>query len=507
MGLMKSLHAFAAAVLIAVLPGCGGSSDEIKSIEKIDDLNNSKIGLQLGTIADLIATDIEKENSGNTTVIRYNKTQEAVLALTQGKIDAVIVDSQPAAAYVQNNNDLKIVDVGFEPEDYALVIAKNRNDLKHEVEQAIAELKNNGVLAKIVDSYIGPEGNRSPRYAPEQIPDDHFVGKLRVGTNATFPPYEFFEGGKTVGIDIDIMRAISDKMKMRMEIVEMEFDSIIMAVQTGKIDIGAAGFTITEERKKNVDFSTPYTQSKQVVIVRAGSADASGSIAEKFQQSFIDDDRWKFIAKGLWTTIVITVFSGIIGVTIGLIVANVRLARDRADSRSKWLAFADWVCRVYVTVFRGVPMMIQQLLVYYVAFASTAIDPVVAAIVAFGLNAGAYSSEAIRAGLLSVDIGQFEAGRSLGFTYTQTLRYIVIPQSMRTALPAMCNEFIALLKESAIVGYIGLIDLTRAGDIIRSTTYEAFMPLMASAIIYLAIVMFMTAMVAKLEKRLKKYAK
>lgn len=149
-------------------------------------------------------------------------------------------------------------------------------------------------------------------------------------------------------------------------------------------------------------------------------------------------------------------------------------------------------------------MMVQLLIMYYVIFGSTKLSPLFVAIIAFGLNSGAYVAEAIRAGIMSVDFGQFEAGRSLGFTYSKTMRYIIMPQAIKNALPSMFNEFIALLKESSIVGYIGLMDLTKAGDIIRSSTYEALMPLVAVALVYLVIVMLMTTCVNRLERRLKR---
>lgn len=152
-------------------------------------------------------------------------------------------------------------------------------------------------------------------------------------------------------------------------------------------------------------------------------------------------------------------------------------------------------------------MMVQLLIMYYVIFASVNVNAVLVAVLAFGLNSGAYVAEAVRAGIISIPVGQFEAGRSLGFTYTQTMRYVIMPQAVRNALPAMFNEFIALLKESSIVGYIGLIDLTKAGDIIRSGTYSAFLPLITVGLIYLVIVMIMTAGVSRLERRLKKDAR
>ena len=151
--------------------------------------------------------------------------------------------------------------------------------------------------------------------------------------------------------------------------------------------------------------------------------------------------------------------------------------------------------------------MVQLLIMYYVVFGAMKLNPVIAAVIAFGLNSGAYVAEAIRSGIVSIEIGQFEAGRSLGFTYGQTMWYIILPQAIKNSLPAMCNEFISLLKESSIVGYIGLMDLTKAGDVLRSTTFEAMLPLLCVALVYLVIVMIMTAGVNRLERRLKKDAR
>lgn len=171
------------------------------------------------------------------------------------------------------------------------------------------------------------------------------------------------------------------------------------------------------------------------------------------------------------------------------------------------LKILNTIAKIYLTVFRGTPMMVQLLIMYYVVFASVKVNPLLAAVLAFGLNSAAYVAEAVRAGIMSIEIGQFEAGRSLGFHYAQTMRYIILPQAVKNALPAMCNEFIALLKESSIVGYIGLMDLTKAGDIIRSNTYEALIPLCSVALVYLLIVMVLTAGVSRLERRLMKDAR
>ena len=222
------------------------------------------------------------------------------------------------------------------------------------------------------------------------------------------------------------------------------------------------------------------------------------SFTEKFVQNFIQEERYMYLVEGLGTTFTITIFAAIIGVVLGFIVAIIRSTADKTGK----LKILDAICRAYLTVIRGTPAMIQLLIMFYVVFVSSN-NKVFVAVMTFGINSGAYVAEIVRSGIMSVDNGQMEAGRSLGFNYAQTMWYVIMPQAFKNILPALVNEFIVLLKETSICGYIGLMDLTRGGDIIRSRTYEAFLPLIAVAIIYLIIVMLLTACVNRLERRLR----
>lgn len=220
---------------------------------------------------------------------------------------------------------------------------------------------------------------------------------------------------------------------------------------------------------------------------------------DTFTRNFINGDNWHYIADGLVTTIQITFFAVLVGIVIGFIVGIIRSTYDKTHR----LKILNFICNVYLTVIRGTPVLVQLLIIYYVIFASVRIDKVLVAVLAFGINSGAYVAEIFRRGIMSIDNGQFEAGRSLGFNYPQTMWYIIMPQAFKNVLPALCNEFIALLKETSIAGYIGLQDLTKGGDIIRSRTYSAFMPLIAVALIYLAIVLIFTQLIKILERRLR----
>ena len=222
------------------------------------------------------------------------------------------------------------------------------------------------------------------------------------------------------------------------------------------------------------------------------------TFADKFIQNFIEEDRYMYLLKGLGNTFLITIFAVLIGVFLGFLVAIIRSTADKTGK----LKVLDLICRVYLTIIRGTPVMIQLLIMFYVVFVNSN-NKIFTAIMTFGINSGAYVAEIVRGGIMSIDNGQFEAGRSIGFNYPQTMYYIIMPQVFKNVLPALANEFIVLLKETSICGYIGLMDLTRGGDIIRSRTYEAFLPLIAVAIIYLIIVMVLTSLVRRLERRLR----
>ena len=215
-------------------------------------------------------------------------------------------------------------------------------------------------------------------------------------------------------------------------------------------------------------------------------------------QNLIAENRWKYIANGLGVTLRITLFAVIIGIVLGFLVAVVRSTYEKTHK----LKLLNLICQVYLTVIRGTPMVVQLLIMYYIVFVSVTSKIMVASL-AFGINSGAYVAEIIRGGIQSIDNGQFEAGRSLGFNYPQTMIYIILPQVFKNVLPALANEFIVLLKETSVCGYIALQDLTKGGDIIRSQTYNAYVPLFTVALIYLVMVMIFTQLVKLLERRLR----
>ena len=260
-----------AGVMALGLVACGGSSDKAtgskvpaNTVNSVDDLPGKTIGVQLGTTGDIYASDYEAEGS---TIERYNKGADAIQSLKQGKVDCVIIDAQPALAFVEKNPELKILEEEFALEEYAICISKENPELTAKINDALAQLQEDGTLTSIIMNYIGDDTKGTMPYeSPADV--DRSNGTLVMATNAAFEPYEYYENQKIVGIDADMAQAVCDVLGMELKIEDMEFDSIINAVTSGKADIGVAGMTITEDRLQNVDFSDPYTTATQVIVVR-----------------------------------------------------------------------------------------------------------------------------------------------------------------------------------------------------------------------------------------------
>lgn len=233
-------------------------------------------------------------------------------------------------------------------------------------------------------------------------------------------------------------------------------------------------------------------------------------LSHDFVTVFVAKARWRQMLTGFYNTLIITAGALLVGIVIGILVAAVRSTYDKNRESMKQhggvgyyvLAVFNAICKLYLTVIRGTPVVVQLMIAYFIIFAS-AKNGIPIAILAFGINSGAYVAEIFRGGIMAVDNGQFEAGRSLGFNYIQTMRFIIIPQMFKSVLPTLCNEFIALLKETSVAGYAGVMELTKAGNTIAGVTYNYFLPLLTVAAIYLAVVVILSALVGKLERRLR----
>ena len=473
-------------------------TSQVTTINSLSDLEGKKIGVILGSSEDLATSSIK-----DAIIERFNSVADEMKSLSQGKLDCVVVNEGAAKSFLEKDDSLSVLDEAFAEENSAICVSKNNPELKEKLNTIIAELKEEGIIQQVLDNYLDDEKKGTQPYvSPDNV--DRSNGTFVVATNAELEPYEYIENGKYVGIEMELAQAIADKLGMKLQIEDMQFTAIINAVQSGKADVGFSGMVITEERKKSIDFTDPiYEAARKIVVYRNGKQTTNYSFIQRIYQNFITENRYQTLLKGLGTTLIITLGAEILALVLGTIIAYIRYTADKLHV----FYISNLLMKLYLTVIRGTPSVIQLLIIYYVIFANVNVNKILICVVAFGLNSAAYVAEIIRSGWNSVGKEQYEAGRSLGFTYRQTMRLFIFPQAIKNIIPALGNEFIGLLKGTAIAGYIGIVDLTRAGDYIRSRTYEALIPLVSVALIYLVIVIFMSLLVSYLERRLNQNEK
>jgi polar amino acid transport system substrate-binding protein len=320
--------------------------------------------------------------------------------------------------------------------------------------------------------------------------------KLIAGVSVDDLPYVAFMNGEYVGFDIELIKKFAERNQYELEFVSVEFPSLIAALSSGKVNMIADGISITEERQKQVDFSDSYADFSAGVVISKKNFAAQQEIsdypvkkpffkfiAEGFYNNMVFEKRYLLIIDGLKTTILISIFAALIGTLFGGLICFMRM------SKKKVLLYT---AKGYISLLRGTPVLVLLMIIYYIVFASVNISPVLVAMVAFGLNFAAYVSEMFRTSIESIDKGQKEAGIAGGFTKIQTFIFIIMPQALQHVLPVYKGEFISLVKATSIVGYIAVQDLTKASDIIRSRTFDAFFPLIMAAVLYLIIAWILT---------------
>jgi polar amino acid transport system substrate-binding protein len=365
--------------------------------------------------------------------------------------------------------------------------SKDRADLREQFNRFLAQTRRDGVYDDMVRRWV-KEGDTSAR----GIASTPTQGVLVVGVSDVGLPFAAVKDGRLIGFDIELAERFAAHLHRDVEFANMEFGSLIASILSGKSDMIVSSIFITDERTKQIDFSEPYYEMSTHVFARKANIAAYDTAAARpaatptflsklasgFYSNIVLEQRYLLIWDGLKTTVVISVLATAFGTLLGALICFMRMSKRPLLSLP---------ARAYIAVLRGTPVLVLLMLVFYVVFASVNISPLVVAVIAFGMNFGAYVAEIYRTGIEGVDRGQTEAGLAMGFTRFRTFQYIVLPQTVQRILPVYKGEFISLVKMTSIVGYIAVQDLTKAGDIIRSRTFDAFFPLVMIAILYFAI--------------------
>ena len=427
-------------------------------------------------------------------------------ALAAHKCDAVILPYTQAQEVVRKSPSLAILDCGMETSEIAVAFSKKNNELRSQFNKYLAAIKKDGTYKHLVQKYLENK-NGADNITGAVNMGDPSLPLLRVATTGVTYPYSFTKDEHLMGFDIELCADFARSIGRRVKFLVQSFETIMPAVVSGKADLAANMILITNERQKVVDFSDGYYFSKSCAVIRkenhpdwqgATTVKASSSLTrlkDSFVNNLIHENRYKLILDGLWNTLFISIFSILLGTVIGAVICAMRMSRSRLIS---------YIAKIYIDAMRGTPVLVLLMIVFYVVFAKVEISALLVAVIAFAMNFGAYASEMFRTSIQGVSRGQREAGIAMGFTPFSTFRFIILPQALRNVLPVYKGEAISSLKATSIVGYIAVQDLTKASDIIRSRTFDAFFPLIVITVIYFAIAWLLGWVLDRIGKHINK---
>ncbi len=474
------------AVLKKNLPAKTGGSEGGSGWRSLQDLAKGRIAVFSGTVFDGFLTQHYPEAE----VVRLNGSADLVLSIKQGRVDAALLDSITGRLILKNNPDLAILDDNILSLPLGVAFHKNRDDLRERFNQFLQKIRANGVYDEMFRRWCIEDAEEA--VMPEiSLPKGG--QQVQIGVAINDLPYVGVANGKYIGFDIELLYRFAADENLDIALTTYEFNAMINALSSGKADLVTDGIAISAERAKAVDFSDPYLEFKTVALAKKSNVYSAAlavgeeeptvgfweKLKESYNSNFIIEQRWKLVVNGLWITVVISVLATLFGSMLGAGICALRMSRQPLLRRCG---------SGYIAVVRGLPVLLMLMLIYYVVFGSVNINPVLVAVIAFGMNFAAYVAEMFRTGIEGVDPGQTEAGIAMGFTRVQTFCRIVLPQATRRILPVYRGEFISMVKMTSVVGYIGVQDLTKAGDIIRSRTFDAFFPLLKVAALYFLVI-------------------
>lgn len=452
----------------------GGDQVPLETFD-LTTLNGARMGVQVGSIYDDVILDVIESPE----ILYYKSRSDMVQALESGKIEGYLADRPTAIMICKENPNLTYWDHIINEDSYGFAFQKNAEGkaLCDQMSEFLTMLREDGTLDQMEDKWLGDDETAKTMPDYSTLPATN--GTIRYGIESVSVPFVYVRDGEVVGYEVELAIMFCEEYGYALQISDMEFAALIPAISAGKCDMISSCMSITPERQESVYFSIPNYQGGGTLMLRKETQEPKSSfwesLASSFEKNFIREDRWKLIVQGIGTTMLISVFAGVIGTMLGFALCMMRRTR---------FALISGIAKVYISVVQGTPVVVLLMILYYVVFGSSSMNAVWVAVLGFGLNFAAYVSEMMRTGIDAVDKGQVEAAYAIGFTKTSTFIKIVMPQAARHFLPVYRGEFISLVKMTSVAGYITIQDLTKMSDIIRSRTYEAFFPLIVTAAIY-----------------------
>ncbi len=462
-------------------------------LRTLDDIRTKNIGVLLGSLQDEYVT----QNFPNANIIRIDHSSDLAMSLQQGQCEAILLDNVTSSYLMKENGSFAYLDDSVTQNTFAVGFQSDKKFLQNKFNEFLKEIRNNGIYEKIYDRWII---NSDTSVMPE-IDNKGENGIIHMGTTGESIPFSFVKNNVIVGFDIELLYRFAAYMNMKLDIKIFNFGGMLAALISNKIDLGANSIMVTEERAKQILFSDGYfTTTSGMLALKSNlynpgeSKTDNKSFLDKFKESFVNnivlEKRYILILDGLKVTFIITILAALFGTILGGFICAMRMSRRR---------ILRLMSKGYIAFFRGIPQVVFLMLMFYVVMAPFKTDGVTVAVISFAMYFSAYVSEMFRTSIESIKKGQTEASLAMGFSKFCTFIYIIFPQAVQRVLPVYKGEFISLVKITAIVGYIAVLDLTKASDIIRSRTFDAFFPLIMVAVLYFLLAWGLTLILDYLE--------
>ena len=481
--------------VLFLLCGCqaakGGTGETYTSFSQLED---KKLGVMTGSVQEKQA----RQRFPDAEFYYFSSSADVLTALKAGKIDAY-ADAEPLTRYMMAYNpELTYIrdEMLAEGMKVGAIFPKTEKGriLCDEFSEFVRNIKNSGEYDEIQDIWFGEDESKRVIPDPESLPGGK--GVLRIAADPTAVPFVYIKEGNTVGLDVDLVFRFCREYGYGLEIILMDFSSILPAVSTGKCDFANNGIAYTPERAESVYYSEFTMETGSVMaVLKGGGAGSEGfleSLCSSFEKTFLREDRWRLFAEGAWNTVLITVFSIVFGTLLGF--AVYLLCRSGNIIANKVTDFMIWLIQ-------GMPMVVLLMVLYYIIFGSSGISGLAVAVIAFSLTFAVSVYGMLSAGEKAVDKGQMEAAAALGYDEGKAFFRIILPQAAIHFMPSFRAQVVSLLKATAVVGYVTVQDLTKMGDIVRSRTYEAFFPLIAVTVIYFILSWILTSVIDFLTRK------
>ncbi len=482
-------------IILSVFFSCTGKGEinDGKSTSDTGEINSSDEidGKRIGHITGASFEPKLRELYPNSVLMSFDTYADIIQALKSNRIDVYFTDEPIARCHIKETNGLKIIGEPIIDDKYAYIVSQGRSDLRDKINAALAKYEADGTIERLKEKWIDGDGDPNLKF-DDSTPTPN--GTLKIGACIDAVPFTYRSGQNIVGYEVELLYLICAELGYKPVVTEYEFDALLASIKTRE-DVIMGCITYTAERAETMMFTDKSYIGGPIAVTMTDEDDVGffEGIKDSFNRTFIEESRWKLIAKGLLVTIELSILSVFFGTLLGFAFSFALKSKNKVVSK---------ISKGFSIVIDGLPLLVILMVLYYVVFAKTSLSAIIIGVIGFTIEFANSVAGMLNTGIMAVDKGQIEAAESMGYSKLMVFRKITFPQAANQMFGQYSGSVISLIKETSIIGYITVEDLTRAGDIIRSRTYEAFFPLIVTAIIYFVIARLFVFLLSRFAKKL-----